>query len=226
MPEHILVVEDEQALAETLRYNLEKEGYRVSLAREGDTALELARTGNPALILLDVMLPGISGYEVCRIVRKESTVPILMLTARAGEVDRVVGLDLGADDYIAKPFSMRELLARIRAALRRASGPAAAGPLVVADLALDESRHEIRCRDVPLHLAPREYDLLKVLMRNARAVVTRNGFLEQVWGADFSGDERTLDTHVRWVRGKLAAASSRVEIATVRGVGYRLDPPS
>ncbi len=228
MGQRILLVDDERAIVESLRYALEKEGYDVLEATEGSEALDLARTRAPDLILLDIMLPGMSGFEVCRVLRQESAVPILMLTARADEPDRVVGLDLGADDYITKPFSMREVLARIRAALRRsqasAAGASREGDEVVraGDITMDLPRHEITVHDQPVSLPPRQFDLLRAFLSNPGRVLTRATLLQQVWGYDFAGDDRTVDVHVRWLRRKLQEAGAQTAIETVRGVGYKL----
>jgi len=224
--QRILLVDDERAILESLRYALEKEGYDVLEASEGSEALELARTRSPDLVLLDIMLPGMSGFEVCRILRKESSVPILMLTARADEPDRVVGLDLGADDYITKPFSIREVLARIRAALRRSQATAGGGAreeiVRAAEITMDLARHEVTVGDQPISLPPRQFDLLRAFLSNPGRVLTRPMLLQQVWGYDFAGDDRTVDVHVRWLRRKLQEAGSQTAIETVRGVGYKL----
>lgn len=223
----ILVVDDERAIVESLRYALEKEGYEVLEAGEGGEAVDLARRSPPDVILLDIMLPGMSGFEVCRVLRQESTVPILMLTARADEPDRVVGLDLGADDYITKPFSLREVLARVRAALRRAQTAARGSRdreelLSVGELAMDVGRHEVTVRGHPMTLPPRQFDLLRAFLANPGRVLTRAALLQHVWGYDFTGDDRTVDVHVRWLRQKLQEAGSPTTIETVRGVGYKL----
>ncbi len=224
MGQRILLVEDERPIVESLRYALEKEGYDVLEAADGSEALELARVKSPDLVLLDIMLPGMSGFEVCRILRKESSVPILMLTARSDEPDRVVGLDLGADDYITKPFSMREVLARVRAALRRSqAATAVAETLQVGDLVMDLARHEVRAADQRIPLPPRQFDLLRAFLSSSGRVLTREVLLQQVWGYDFGGDDRTVDVHVRWLRRKLQDAGSRITIETVRGVGYKLE---
>jgi two-component system response regulator RegX3 len=219
----ILVVEDEPSLAQTLAYNLEREGYAVRVAHEGYEALELFEKEAFDLVLLDVMLPGLSGFEVCREIRRHSAVPIIMLTARRDEIDKVAGLDLGADDYVTKPFGMRELVARVRAALRRAT-LAEGGTVSAGDITVDLGRHEAAVLGNPLPLSPKEFALLHLLTASAGAVVTRGVIMERVWGYDFAGDERTLDVHIAWLRGKLARAGSRAVISTVRGVGYRLEP--
>lgn len=220
-----MLVDDERAIVEPLRYALTKEGYEVLEASDGHDALHLARTRSPDLILLDIMLPGMSGFEVCRILRGESTVPILMLSARTDEPDRVVGLDLGADDYITKPFSLREVLARVRAALRRSQAATAAARdevLEVGDVTMDVARHEVRVTDRRIALPPRQFDLLHAFLANPGRVLTRETLLQKVWGYDFAGDDRTVDVHVRWLRQRLGEAGSQTTIETVRGVGYKL----
>ncbi|MCS7236084.1 MAG: response regulator transcription factor [Armatimonadota bacterium] len=219
----VLVVEDERPLVDAIRVALEREGHVVLTAHDGASGLERALHEPVDVVILDVMLPGMSGFEVCRFLRQRSDVPILLLTARVDETDRVVGLDLGADDYITKPFSMRELMARVRAALRR-KGLAQTARLAVGDLVVDPARHEVRCGDRVLPLSPKEYDLLEVLSRHAGRVLSRGQLLELVWGYDYEGDERTVDVHVSWLRRKLREAGSAVRIVAVRGVGYRLEP--
>lgn len=233
MGEKILVVEDERTLLETLEYNLARQGYRVLTAADGRTALDIARRERPDLIILDIMLPVLDGFEVCRILRQETAVPILMLTARTEEVDRVVGLELGADDYVPKPFGMRELLARVKALLRRvrlvreeaATGKeSAAGRLVFGDLTLDLDRGEVRRKDKPLHLKPKEYELLVFLARNRGMVLSRDLILERVWGWDYGGGTRTVDVHVRWLRSKIEDDPAHpTRLVTVRGLGYRFE---
>lgn len=221
----VLVVEDEESLRFTLAHNLRREGYRVLTAARGDDGLRMAREATPDLIVLDVMLPGIDGIQVCRLLRRDTTVPIIMLTALGGEGDRVAGLDTGADDYIAKPFGMRELLARIRALLRRTSGRPAATPaqaaLVSGDLEFDRERHEVRRAGHVLHLKPKEFDLLLFFAQHPGRVFSREQILDEVWGYDFSGGPRTVDVHVRWLRQKIEddpAAPARLR--TIRGSGY------
>lgn len=223
MTARILVVDDERPLVESIRFALQREGHEVQEAFDGAQGLELASTGRFDLVVLDVMLPGISGFEVCRVLRQHSDVPILLLTARSHETDRVVGLDLGADDYITKPFSMRELLARVRAALRR-RGLQQVAPVVAGDLVLDPARREVRCGQRTLSLTPKEYQLLELLLRHAGRVLSRGQLLEHGWGYDYTGDERTVDVHISWLRRKLREAGSSVRIQAVRGVGYRLEP--
>ncbi len=222
----ILIVEDDVNLLEALKYNVRKEGYDTISAVDGVQALEIARRDKPDLLLLDIMLPKMSGFEVCRILRKEMTVPILMLTARDDEVDKVVGLDLGADDYITKPFSMRELLARIRATLRRVEiqTPASETPIKLGDIEVDTDRHLITKAGQPLNLTLKEFDLLAFLTRNKGLVFSRDQLLEKVWGYDYSGDTRTVDVHVRWLREKIEDnPDDPKRLITVRGVGYKLE---
>lgn len=227
----VLIVEDDRTLLETLEYNLTRQGYEVLAAADGLLALEVARREHPDLIVLDVMLPGMDGFEVCRILRREMTVPILMLTARDEEVDRVVGLEVGADDYLTKPFSMREFLARVKALLRRVRlireelvaevEVARAERLTFGDLIIDLARHEVLRAEKPLQLKPKEYELLVFLARHRGMVLSRDLILERVWGWDYVGGSRTVDVHVRWLREKIEpdpAHPSR--IVTVRGVGY------
>ena len=227
----LLVVEDDLILLETLEYNLTAEGYRVLTATDGLLALEVARKEQPDLVVLDVMLPGMDGFEVCRVLRRETAVPILMLTARAGETDRVVGLEVGADDYLTKPFSMRELLARVKALLRRVRLDReglgqegilpAADRLIFDDLTIDLDRHEASLKGVPLHLKPKEFELLLFLARHKGMALSRDLILERVWGWDFGGGTRTVDVHVRWLREKIEPTPADPRrIATVRGVGY------
>lgn len=224
----ILVVDDEPVLLETLRYNLARAGHEVRTAADGLSALAIARREAPDLIVLDVMLPGMDGFEVCRTLRQESPVPILMLTARDEELDKLLGLELGADDYLTKPFSMRELLARVKAMLRRVemSRPGAGNeshrPLRDGDLEVDLVSHGASLAGSPLHLKPKEFDLLAFLMSHRGRAFSRDQLLEQVWGYDYAGDTRTVDVHVRWLREKVEADPSRPELVeTVRGVGYR-----
>ncbi len=227
----VLIVEDEDNLLEALRYSFQKEGYIVHTAQDGVVGLETARSVRPSVILLDVMLPKLNGFEVCRILRKETNVPILMLTAKGEEVDRVVGLELGADDYVTKPFSMRELLARVSAILRRSryvAGAALAAEakevLSSGDLEVDLASHIVRLRSVAVDLKPKEFDLLALLMVNKGRVLTRDQILDKVWGHDYVGDTRTVDVHVRWIREKIESEPSNpLKIVTVRGVGYRFE---
>ena len=225
----ILIVEDDQNLLATLKYNLLKESYDVITAVDGAQAIETARSEKPELIVLDVMLPKLSGFEVCRILRKETTVPILMLTAKTEEVDKIVGLEIGADDYMTKPFSMRELLARVRAMLRRVDmsklQPASEQEnLKIGDLEIDVGRHKAFYTGSPLTLTPKEYDLLAFLAKNKGFVFNREQLLEKVWGYDYAGDTRTVDVHIRWLRQKIESDPAHPRtLLTVRGAGYKLE---
>ncbi len=241
MPEKVLVVEDETALRETLEYNLRRQGYQVVTAADGQAALDVARREQPDLVLLDVMLPKLDGLEVCRVLRRESSMPILMLTARADEIDKVVGLEVGADDYLTKPFSMRELMARVKALLRRdriireqvtaeidhaaqQDAQVAEPQLTFGDLVIDQVRREVRRDGHPLPLKPKEYDLLLFLARHHRIVLSRELILERVWGWEYGGGTRTVDVHVRWLREKIEQDPSQpTRIITVRSVGYRFE---
>jgi two-component system OmpR family response regulator len=225
----IMIVEDDQNLLATLKYNIGKEGYGTVTAADGAEALDIARREKPDLIVLDIMLPKLSGFEVCRILRKEMTAPILMLTAKTDEVDKIVGLEIGADDYMTKPFSMRELLARLGAMLRRAdmSKQQLAGEkrtLKIGDLEVDIGRHQAFHKGSRLDLTPKEYDLLVFLVTNRGLVFTREQLLEKVWGYDFAGDTRTVDVHIRWLRQKIESDPATPEhLVTVRGAGYKLE---
>ena len=234
MPEKILVVDDEPTIRETVAYNLENAGYEVITAGDGPVALEAARTQSPDLVILDIMLPGMDGFEVCRILRKEMTTPVLMLTARDDEIDRVVGLEVGADDYLTKPFSMRELLARVKAMLRRvrlireeidSEGHLPAKKIITFnDLVINPDRHEISLRGEPLALKPKEYELLVFLTQHHGHVLSREKILETVWGWEYIGDSRTVDVHIRWLREKVEInPASPTRIITIRGVGYRFE---
>jgi len=227
MSTRILVVDDEPSIVDVLRYNLEKAHYRVDVARDGPQALETAKSREPDLIVLDLMLPGLDGLEVCRQLRKESDVPIIMLTARDEEVDRVVGLELGADDYVVKPFSMRELLARIKTVLRRAQSPPSVPDqrLQMGHLRLESDRHQAFWKNQLLTLSAQEFDLLHTFLRHPGQVLSREQLLEQVWGYEVACDTRTVDSAMKRLRAKLRSiepAASEI-VSTVRGVGYRLD---
>jgi DNA-binding response OmpR family regulator len=234
MSEKVLVVEDEPTLVDTLEYNLSRQDYEVVTAMDGREALEVARQERPDLIVLDLMLPGIDGVEICRILRQEMSVPILMLTARDEEIDKVVGLEVGADDYMTKPFSMRELMARVKALLRRerlireelsAEGEEPRDePLIFGDLTIDRVRREVQRNGESLHLKPREYELLVFLARHRGIVLSRDLILERVWGWDYDGGSRTVDVHVHWLREKIEPdPKNPTRIVTVRGVGYRFE---
>ena len=226
MARTILVVEDEPTLRETLAEALEADGFRVVSAGDGRMALERFRAEHPDLVLLDLMLPEISGIDVCRIIRAESPVPIIMLTARGSEVDKVVGLELGADDYVTKPFSLRELSARIRAVFRRGEQTAAAGAPAVVDLGsvqVDLAGHRILRDGVDVPVKPKVFELLAFLVRHPGQVVTRDQLLERVWGYDYAGETRTVDVHVHWLRAAIEVdPANPALIQTVRGVGYVL----
>jgi DNA-binding response OmpR family regulator len=221
----ILVVDDEPTLVATVKYNLEREGYQVATAADGESGVAVARAERPDLIILDLMLPGLDGFEVCRILRREMTAPILMLTAKTEEVDKVVGLELGADDYVTKPFSMRELLARVRALLRRAEAPPPEAKVLTAgDLQVDLRRRQATWRGQALVLKPKEFDLLVFFLQNCGRAFTREQLLDQVWGYDFAGDTRTVDVHVSWLRQKIEDNPAKpTRLLTVRGVGYRFE---
>ncbi|HEU6438929.1 MAG TPA: response regulator transcription factor [Terriglobales bacterium] len=226
MARSILVVDDERTLRETLAEGLEEEGFAVFQAADGREAVEAFRRHHPDLILLDLMLPELSGTEVCRIIRAESGVPILMLTAKSAEIDKVVGLELGADDYVTKPFSFRELLARVRALLRRAEAQAQATEPETIDLGavkVDLAGRRLMRDGETLPVKPKAFDLLVFLLRNAGHVFTRDQLLEHVWGYDYAGETRTVDVHVHWLRAQIEAdPADPVYLETVRGVGYVL----
>ena len=226
MNSKILIVEDDPNILEALKYNLGKEGYATLTAVDGVQALELARVNKPDLVILDILLPQMSGFEVCRILRKEMTVPIIMLTARDDEIDKVTGLDLGADDYMTKPFSMRELMARVRAMLRRVEIQTVIPetPRRFGDLEIDILHHVITRAGNTLNLSPKEFDLLVFLTSNKGFVFSRDQLLEKVWGYDYSGDTRTVDVHIRWLREKIEDNSEEPKrLITVRGVGYKFE---
>ncbi|NLF03641.1 MAG: response regulator transcription factor [Actinomycetales bacterium] len=225
----ILLVEDEESYRDPLTYQLTREGYEVTAAATGPEGLEAFARGGVDLVLLDVMLPGISGVEVCRELRKTSTVPVIMLTAKDAEIDKVVGLEIGADDYVTKPYSFRELLARVRAVLRRGQGSSAADVdddevLAVGPVRLDVDRHEVTVRGELVAFALKEFELLELLMRNAGRVLTRGQLIDRVWGSDYVGDTKTLDVHVKRIRSKIEADPAVPELLlTVRGLGYKID---
>jgi two-component system response regulator RegX3 len=228
----VLVVEDEESFVDALTIGLRREGFRVRVARDGAEALEMFDLVQPDLVLLDVMLPHISGVDVCRQIRSRSRVPIIMVTARTSEIDTVVGLEVGADDYVSKPYRLRELVARIRATLRRAAS-AGGGPLheeaalEVGDVRLDPERHEVFVRGEPVALPLKEFELLQLLLDNAGRVLTRDVLIERVWGADYVGDTKTLDVHVKRLRAKVEVDPSKPRrIVTIRGLGYKFDAPS
>jgi DNA-binding response OmpR family regulator len=222
----ILVADDEPTLVATLKYNLERESYEVVTAADGEAALMAARQTRPDLIVLDLMMPGLNGLEVCRILRKEMQVPILVLTARGDETDKVAGLELGADDYVTKPFSMRELTARVRALLRRSEyAPAAELDVLTAgDLTIDVPKRAVLKDGTQVALKPKEFELLSFFARNRGRAYTREQLLNQIWGYDYAGDTRTVDVHIRWLRQKIETEPDQpTRLITIRGVGYRFD---
>lgn len=226
MPAKILVVDDEANIRALVRFNLEKEGFQVVEAEDGDTAVHLARTERPQLVVLDIMLPEMDGLEVCRVLKRQSEtceIPIIMLTAKSEEIDKIIGLELGADDYLTKPFSTRELVARVKAVLRRSRKESILdGELVVGPLRLNFSRYEAYLGKEKLELTPKEYELLKLFVTNIGKVLTRDYLLEKVWGYEYFGDTRTVDVHIRHLRLKLSGDKNIADaIETVRGVGYR-----
>ena len=233
MAQTILVVEDEPTLQETLKYNLDKAGYQTVVIGNGIDALQLARENPPDLILMDIMLQGMDGVEVTRILRHEQSTPIIMLTAKDGEIDRVLGLEIGADDYLTKPFSMRELLARVKAQLRRVKlvendlkgKQAQPGErLEFGDLVVDTNRRDVFLNDQLLQLKPKEYELLHYLAQHQGKALSRNLILEEVWGWDYVGGSRSVDVHIRWLREKIESDPAHPErIITLRGVGYRFE---
>ncbi len=235
MIEKILIIEDEKTLQETLVYNFIKEGYQVNSAGDGLAGLQIARDWKPDLVLLDVMLPKMNGFEVCKALRPETDIPILLLTARAEEIDRVIGFEIGADDYIVKPFSMRELIARVKTRLKAhqrtllapvevsiTSEPS--DEIVLGNLVIDQKRHEIRLDGVVVPLKPKEMDLLCFMVENKGRAVSRETILEKVWGWDYIGGSRTVDVHIRWLRSKIETDPSKpTRLITVPGLGYRFE---
>jgi DNA-binding response OmpR family regulator len=221
----ILLVDDDPVLLDTLSYRLAQEGFQVITAGDGAQALQKAREERPDLVVLDLMLPELDGFDVCRILRRGSEVPILMLTARESEMDKVVGLELGADDYLTKPFSLRELLARVRALLRRSGADEVrerATVLSAGGIQVDTARRQVSCRGEQVVLKPKEFDLLAYLLANKGLALSRERLLEKVWGYEYAGDTRTVDVHIRWLREKIETDPSHPQlIETVRGLGYR-----
>jgi two-component system response regulator RegX3 len=225
----VLVVEDEEALVGAICYQLQREGFDAVSAVDGLRGLELFRERSPALVIIDLMLPRINGLDLCRIIRAESEVPIVILTAKDAESDKVVGLEIGADDYVTKPFSMRELVTRVRAHLRRAAmapaRPEGGRNLVVGPIEMDTQRHEVFVRGEPVDLPPKEFALLEAFLVRPGKLVTRQVLLSEVWGVEYFGDTRTLDVHIKRLRAKLEEDPSRPEhVLTVRGLGYKLQP--
>ncbi len=221
----VLVVEDDESIADALSYMLRREGYDTVLARTGPDALTEFDRAGADIVLLDLMLPGLPGTEVCRALRARSTVPIIILTAKDSEVDKVVGLELGADDYVTKPYSARELVARMRAVLRRGEAETAAdGVLAAGPVRMDVERHVVTVDGEPVSLPLKEFDLLEFLLRNAGRVLTRGQLIDRVWGADYVGDTKTLDVHVKRLRAKIESDPTNPQrLLTVRGLGYKLE---
>ena len=224
----VLVVEDEESFVDALTVGLRREGFHVQIARDGVQALDLFESVNPDLVLLDVMLPRISGIDVCRQIRKRSQVPIIMVTAKTSEIDTVVGLEVGADDYVTKPYRLRELVARMRAVLRRAPhdryADAADGVLEVGDVRLDTERHEVLIRGAVVPMPLKEFELLALLLANAGRVLTRDTLIDRIWGSDYVGDTKTLDVHIKRLRAKVEDdPSNPTRIVTIRGLGYRYE---
>jgi two-component system, OmpR family, response regulator RegX3 len=228
----ILVVDDEESYRDALTVALEREGFRVAVAADGQEALDQFNATNPSLVLLDVMLPRISGVDVCRDLRSRSRVPIIMVTARSNEIDAVVGLEVGADDYVSKPFRLRELIARVRASLRRSADEEPAGManqevLEIGDVRLDAARHEVFVRGDPVPLPLKEFELLELLLANAGRVLTRDVLIDRIWGPNYFGDTKTLDVHVKRLRAKVEEdPSNPTRVVTIRGVGYRYEKPT
>jgi two-component system response regulator RegX3 len=227
----VLVVEDEDSFVEALTVGLKREGFRVQVARDGAEALDVFDSVKPDLVLLDVMLPKVSGIDVCRELRRRSSVPIIMVTAKGSEIDTVVGLEVGADDYVTKPYRLRELVARMRAVLRRraADAPTVAlngDALEVGDVALDPERHEVVIRGAAVQLPLKEFELLEILLANAGRVLPRETLIDRVWGTDYVGDTKTLDVHVKRLRAKVEPdPSAPTRIVTIRGLGYKYEVP-
>jgi two-component system response regulator RegX3 len=226
----ILVVEDEDSFVEALTIGLKREGFRVQVAHDGAEALDVFDAVRPDLVLLDVMLPKISGIDVCRELRRRSSVPIIMVTAKGSEIDTVVGLEVGADDYVTKPYRLRELVARMRAVLRRRAvdtGPDLNGEaLAVGDVTLDPERHEVMIRGESVSMPLKEFELLELLLANAGRVLTRETLIDRVWGSDYVGDTKTLDVHVKRLRAKVEPdPSAPSRIVTIRGLGYKFEVP-
>ena len=222
----VLVVEDEQSLREPLVYLLEKEGYEVLDAADGIAAIEVFKSTNPDIVLLDLMMPGMSGNEVCRVIRQSSNVPVIMLTAKDSEIDKVVGLEIGADDYVTKPYSTRELLARMKAVLRRNSEPTPVtdGLLEGGPVSMDVDRHLVFVNGQKVAMPLKEFELLELLLENRNRVLTRAQIIDRVWGSNYFGDTKTLDVHVKRIRSKIEDDPARpVHLVTVRGLGYKFE---
>lgn len=224
METKILIVDDERSIVDLLEYNLRRDGYQVIIARDGCRALQLAQTEHPDLVVLDLMLPGLDGLDVCRALRQKGNTPIIMLTARDDEIDRVLGLELGADDYVTKPFSVRELMARIKAVLRRASDQSPSHTYRIDTIEIDTLARQIHLCGHPLNVTRMEFDLLEALASHAGQVLSREQLIDIVWGYDYYGDTRAVDSAVKRIRSKFRQAGANPEvIATVRGIGYRLE---
>jgi two-component system response regulator RegX3 len=226
----ILLVEDEESFVEALKVGLRREGFRVEVATDGEAALDMFDLVRPDVVLLDVMLPKMSGIDVCRQLRKRTTTPIIMVTAKAAEIDTVVGLEVGADDYVTKPYRLRELVARIRAVMRRSpqerGGELGSDGITVGDVSIDPQRHEVVIRGETSSLPLKEFELLHILMANAGRVLPRETLIDRVWGTDYVGDTKTLDVHVKRLRSKIEAdPANPVRIVTIRGLGYKYDKP-
>jgi two-component system response regulator RegX3 len=228
----ILVVEDEDSFVEALTVGLKREGFRVQVARDGAEALDVFDAVKPDLVLLDVMLPKVSGIDVCRELRRRSSVPIIMVTAKGGEIDTVVGLEVGADDYVTKPYRLRELVARMRAVLRRRGSETSTAAVAngealrVGDVALDPERHEVEIRGATVQLPLKEFELLEILLANAGRVLPRETLIDRVWGTDYVGDTKTLDVHVKRLRAKVELDPAvPTRIVTIRGLGYKYELP-
>ncbi len=222
----ILLVEDEESLADSIRYNLERDGFGVQIAQDGRQALDMFRADRPELVILDLMLPEVTGLDVCRAIRQESTIPVIMVTAKDAEADKVTGLELGADDYVTKPFSMRELVSRVRANLRRARlthPPHEVDEVLLGGpVELDVARHEARIRGDQVPFPPKEFELLETFLRRKGRLLTRHFLIDEVWGPDYFGDTKTLDVHVKRIRRKVEEdPHSPVHLVTVRGLGYK-----
>ena len=225
MPGSILVADDEKHILQLVSLYLTNEGFRVETAADGQEALDKARRFRPDLVVLDLMMPRVDGWEVCRRLRKESDVPVIMLTARTDDVDKIVGLELGADDYVIKPFNPRELVARVKAVLRRSRGSLDHDTSIeVGDIRIDPARREVHVAGKPVHLRAKEFDLLMALAQEQGRVLTREALLSRVWGYEYLGESRTVDVHVTWLRDKLAGSAAQIQ--TVRGIGYKLVAPA
>jgi two-component system response regulator RegX3 len=225
----VLLVEDEESFVDALRVGLGREGFTIEVARDGVEALEAFGRVHPDIVLLDVMLPGLSGIDVCRTLRSRSQVPIVMVTAKSSEIDAVVGLEVGADDYVTKPYRLRELIARMRALLRRAPANGKSLPtpdvLEVGDVRLDPQKHEVLVRELPVRLPLKEFELLRLLLANAGRLITRERLIDVVWGMDYVGDSKTLDVHIKRLRAKVEEQpASPTKIITIRGLGYKYAP--